>query len=359
MPRKVVTLIFHTTSSCNLSCSYCYCQMNKDIAVKLSLHTFRECVQKADNFFGPEYEICFLFHGGEPLLLGKSFYKDAFRFLKERMTRKYYTGIQTNLILLDEDFVELFRENNCSISTSLDGYHPFNDLYRRYHNGQGTYVDVNKNIQLLREREVQYGIVSVINHHNVTKPEEFYCFMKEHPNVLFGLSPMFLTKEENIVATDPNDLGMFLIALFDLWIADSAPPRIIFFDEIIRSYIEGNASTVCTFHHDCTEVFFTIDGQGNVYPCCHFVGREQLCYGNLLRSSFSDVYNSDIRLYLSNRAVRSDNPCRACEFFQMCFSGCMATSRNGITSKDFFCNAYKMIFSHVKKYLERSLEMIP
>jgi len=359
MQKKLVTIIFQTTSSCNLKCGYCYCRSNEDNTSRLSVDTVGKCVQRIADFFDDDYEICFLFHGGEPLLLGKRFYKDAFQFLKQRMEHKYYIGIQTNLVLLDDEFIELFRENCCSISASLDGYQPFNDLYRKYHSGQGTYVDVTLNMRLLQERGIQYGIVSVINCQNVRSPREFYCFTKEHPNVLFGLSPMFLKENENVIAPYPDQLGSFLIALFDFWIADPTPPRISLFEEIIRNLVEGNRSTVCTFHHDCSEVFFAIDGDGNVYPCCHFVGRGELCYGNLLRSSFYDVYNSDRRRSISERTIRSNNPCQTCEFFEMCFSGCMATSENGINSKDYFCNAYKMIFSHAKNYMEKSLRRMP
>ena len=351
MPKTLVTIILQTTSHCNLHCSYCYCQTNLTTASKLSFSTFKDCILKVDSFFDNDSELCFLFHGGEPLLLGKNFFDEAFRFLKQHMKHKYYTGIQTNLILLDGEFIELFRQNDCSISTSLDGYPDLNDLHRKYYNGRGTYDDVMRSLMLLREKKVRYGIVSVITRNSVKNPTHFYHFMKEHPKVLFGLSPMFLKQDESIVAPNPEDLGDFLVTLFDLWVADQAPPRISFFEEIVGNFLENNRGTVCTFHHDCTETFIAIDSEGNVYPCCHFVGTKPLCYGNLLRSSFHDVYNSDSRLHLSKRAIRSNNSCQTCEFFKMCFSGCMATSENSILSKDYFCNAYKMIFLHVKNHL--------
>lgn len=355
MGKQLVTIIIQTTSLCNLRCGYCYCQSGRDSSDYITFENFRKCLSRIDGFFDPHYEICVLFHGGEPLLLGANFYKEAFRFLRG-LRHKYHTGVQTNLTLLNDDFIQLFQENNCRIGTSLDGDSSFHDFYRKYNDGKGSYEKVNKKIKTLQGAGVKYGIVSVINDYNIQSPIEFYSFLKEHTNTSFRLSPMFMVKNNRICAVNPKALGNFLTLLYDFWIADEHPPEITLFKDVINNFLMRNYSQLCTFHADCCQVFFTLDWDGNVYPCCHFVGNQAFCYGNLLESPFSAIFNSSVRFTVSQRTSLTEKLCQGCEFYEMCFSGCMANTINGIYNKDYFCHAYKILFEHIKKSLDEFLK---
>lgn len=356
--KQFITIIIQTTSSCNLSCSYCYCQNTRKEPSIISLDTIKICLSKINHFFNPSDEICILFHGGEPLLLSIEFYKEVFGFLKKEYKRKYYTGVQTNLTLLDEKYIALFSENGCSISTSLDGSKLFHDRFRSFSNGAGSYEIVANKLRMLEANNINYGVVSVINEFNVQYPTEFYSFLKEHQNVEFGLSPMFNVGNGRIYAVDSKSLGNFLTKLYDCWIEDKNPIKINLFENIINNFIGNNLSPVCTFHNDCSQVFFALDYLGSVYTCCHFIGREEYCYGNLLVSTFPSIFNSKVRSIISNRfrLNMTKQICEICEYYNICFSGCMANTINGINDKDYFCDAYTTIFRHIKNSLIKSLK---
>jgi len=355
MGRQSFTIIIQTTSSCNLNCSYCYCQENRDNSNNVTFETFRTCLSKIDDFLDTHYEICILFHGGEPLLLGVQFYEHVFKFLKEDLRHSYHTGIQTNLTLLNEQFIQLFQENNCRIGTSLDGHESYHNFHRKFGNGKGSYENVIEKIKVLQEKGIRYGIVSVINDYSVQSPTEFYSFLKEHPNTPFRLNPMFVVKNGRIYAVNPETFGEFLIRVYDLWIADEQPPKIETFEEIIKKLLDKNGSTVCTFLPDCTQAFVTLDWNGDVYPCCHFVGKSEFCYGNLLESTFSQIASTNIRSRISQRAVEAEKLCRGCDFHEICFAGCMANTLIDINLKDYFCNSYKIIFKYINNSLEELL----
>ena len=355
MKKQGITILIHTTSSCNLDCGYCYCQENKGISNNITFEVFRTCIAKIDDFLEPHYEICIIFHGGEPLLLGVEFYKQAFRFLKSGLKHKYSTGIQTNLTLLNEQFTQVFQENNCGIGTSLDGNKFSHNSYRKYSNGKGTYEKVIEKMRILQESKIEYGIVSVINEYNILDPVGYYSFLKEYPNARFRLNPMFIVKTNKAYAVNPEAFGNFLIRLYDLWMLDKQPPKITSFEDIINNFIGKKHSSVCTFLADCSKSFYTLDSVGNVYPCCHFVRNPEFRYGNLLDSPFSKIITSDVRSHISQRTDQTQKLCHACEFYELCFSGCMVNTTNGIYNKDYFCYAYKMIFKHIGQSLEKFL----
>lgn len=352
MTNRTLTVIIHTTSLCNLNCDYCFCRVYNGPQKLMSYGTFSLCLSKIDSFLDPNVDIVILFHGGEPLLLGTEFYERAFQFLKLNVHRKYHVGIQTNLTLLNEHFAELFKEHNCQIGTSVDGPSISHDYHRKKPNGSGSHENVSNNLRLLQKMGIKYGIVSVITDQNVKSPEAFYLFLTEHPDSSFTLSPMFLIKPHGVLAIDPIAYGHFLCQLYDRWLLDQHPPHVSLFEDIIKSFLLDNYNCPCTFHTDCSEVFITIDGEGFVYNCCHFVGNQALCYGNLLHTPFADILKSSARTSISQRTLRIADQCQECEFYKICFGGCMAHTFSDINSRDYFCHSYKMIFKHIKNSLQ-------
>jgi uncharacterized protein len=354
LKKQGITILVYTTSACNLNCGYCYSEKSKK-PKHITFETFKTCISKIDDFFGPNYEFSIIFHGGEPLLLGEEFFKQAFHFLKEGLKHKYCTGIQTNLTLINQGFINLFEENYCGVGTSLDGNQIMHNYYRKYSNGKGTYTCFMEKFRMVKKSKIECGVVSVIHDQNAVDPTQFYAFLKEYNETRFRFSPMFAIKDGKPYAINSEILGDFFINLYDLWISDEHPPKIIFFEDIIKSFLKGNRSSVCTFLRDCTKIFYTLDAEGNIYPCCHFVNRQEFCYGNLLNSSFSEIINSQVHSRVSKRGNYTKKLCSECEFYRMCFSGCMADTANGIYDKDYHCQSYQRIFRHIRKSLDEVL----
>ena len=70
------------------------------------------------------------FHGGEPLLAGKPWYRRNLPILQARFEGRLKLGIQSNLWLLDDEYCSLLKEYGVSIGTSLDGPEEINDAQR-------------------------------------------------------------------------------------------------------------------------------------------------------------------------------------------------------------------------------------
>lgn len=350
-----LTVILQTTSACNLNCIYCYCDHGK--SKPLVIKDFENIVIKLDESFNSNMDICLLFHGGEPLLLGIEFYQQAFSFLR-KFERHFYTGIQTNLTLLDEPFAELFLENKCSISTSMDGILSVHDINRKFSNGLGSFHCVREKMDLLNKMNIGFGIVTVLNNENIKSPRDFHTFINDNLNRRINFSPMFLPNQNGSNSVNIKKLGCFLILLYDIWVEDSSHSKLSFFEDIIANFLGGNLSPLCTFQESCGQDFITISSDGDVYLCSHFVGQKKYCYGNILISTFSEIWDSKTRIKMLEREKDSRARCRGCDFFEICFSGCMANTIESIYEKDYFCEAYKMLFRHIKKSLNYQLNLL-
>jgi uncharacterized protein len=111
-----------------------------------------------------------IFHGGEPLLLKKHrFEKICQVFLSSLVgVANVEFSIQTNAMLVDSEWIDIFERYKISVGVSMDGPAKYNDEYRLDHKGQGTHSRVVVGLRLLQQAALekrinQPGILVVIN----------------------------------------------------------------------------------------------------------------------------------------------------------------------------------------------------
>ena len=126
-------------SLCNLHCKYCYYLEKKNLynaqhSTMLmddrTLETYIRQYIEAQT----QQQVLFIWHGGEPLLRPRSFYKRVLE-LQEPYTRRGYiidNSLQTNGTLLTDEWCAFFREHNWLIGISIDGPQELHDAYRHY-----------------------------------------------------------------------------------------------------------------------------------------------------------------------------------------------------------------------------------
>ena len=109
--------VIHLTDKCNLNCTYCY--ENK----KSNDIDFENIKLIVDNEIKKEAKSTIIyFYGGEPLLQRKLI-EDTIEYVKSKKSKtKFFYGITTNGILLDEKFVRYMKKNRfVNIAYSIDG----------------------------------------------------------------------------------------------------------------------------------------------------------------------------------------------------------------------------------------------
>ncbi len=107
-------------------------------------------------------EIHFIWHGGEPLLAGIDFFKYGLailnRFAGNICCRHF---IQSNGLLLDDEWSYFLRDMNIHVGISLDGPADIHDRFRVFENSSGTHAAVMEKLNLLKKHHVPAGLCAV------------------------------------------------------------------------------------------------------------------------------------------------------------------------------------------------------
>ena len=108
-----------------MNCSYCYylhADSGQDGSGRMSdevLETYIRSYTEACE----GSEIAFTWHGGEPTLAGISFFDKAIALQKKYLPagKHVVNAIQTNGLLIDDDWCRFLKDNHFEIGLSIDG----------------------------------------------------------------------------------------------------------------------------------------------------------------------------------------------------------------------------------------------
>lgn len=99
-------IIVQTNLSCNIRCKHCYEADGNYPTQIMSFLVLEKIISLAQKQYK---KISYLWFGGEPLIAGIDFYKKVVELQKKfNNDNEIKNSIQTNGILLNEDFIEFF-----------------------------------------------------------------------------------------------------------------------------------------------------------------------------------------------------------------------------------------------------------
>jgi uncharacterized protein len=184
---------------CNFRCDYCFLKnalatgrsfssMNRDTAKK-TLDRYSQLLSKNAG------RKTIIFYGGEPLINSDilKFCLEYIRELKEKdlLPADQAVTINTNGSLIDERIANLFCEHDVAVSVSIDGPEYIHDQRRRFVNGQGTFREVIRGFNLLKDKKVNVGISCTVAEHNLDQlPEIVDWFISDLGISFLGLNPL-------------------------------------------------------------------------------------------------------------------------------------------------------------------------
>lgn len=366
-------------SLCNLACDYCY------YLEKANLYTESKNQMMSDELlerFVKEYigsqtmpQVMFTWHGGETLMRPLSFYKKAIE-----LQRKYAQGkqidnsIQTNGVLLTDEWCRFFKENNFLVGISIDGPQEFHDKYRRDGMNRPSFEKVMRGIELLKKHDVDFNCMAVINDYNVDYPLEFYRFFKEIGCQFIQFTPVverireneskiklatFENSDEDVeiapFSVNPAKWGEFLCAVFDEWVKNDVGKIFVqLFDATLANWI-GEKPGVCTMAKTCGHAG-VMEFNGDVYSCDHFVFPEYQL-GNIYSKSLLSMMYSDKQIDFGNDKYDAlPQQCRECDMLFACYGECpknrFAKDKYGNKGLNYLCEGYYAFFEHVTPYMD-------
>lgn len=378
---------------CNLDCEYCYYLHKEDLYPATTswrmpgetLETFiRQYVEAQP---ANASEITFAWQGGEPTLLGLDFFRRVVE-LQQRFSQrrqKIVNALQTNGVLLDDDWAKFFREHGFLIGISIDGPAELHDRYRYDKKGRPTFRAVLKAIQLLQRQSVEFNALVVVNRHNGDHGRRVYTYLRDNGVQFMQFIPIVErrgvgvhgeplksvpqapvagdpadrgTEWDHLVSTRsvrPHQFGDFLISVFDEWLRrDVGKVFVQIFDQALAAWL-GLEPSLCLFRKQCGRAL-AMEHNGDLYSCDHFVEPDYLL-GNIHELPIVELANSPRqRAFAAAKENSLPQYCRECEVQFACNGECpknrfieTPTAEAGL---NYLCAGYRKFFNHVRPAME-------
>jgi len=331
------------TLGCPSKCAYCW---SSDVgSPMMSIDTVNEIVAWLKEF--RDDPVTFTFHGGEPLLAGAGFYREALARLSGELAHLQPNfALQTNLWRLTPELADVLAEYNIPIGSSLDGPQELNDLQR----SEGYYERTMKGYELAKSRGLSVQFICTFTSYSVQFKEEIFNFflnngltLKLHPAL-----PSLKSDEPDKWALPPEKYGDLLVYLLDKYLENMEQIEVRNINDYARCVFTGRG-TVCTFV-DCMESTFAVGPDGSIYPCYRFVGMPEYVMGHVRdRPSQKELAESAAGARMLRFKEHVERQCKGCKHIRYCRGGCPYNAMAADNGKgvDPYCEAYRRIFDEI------------
>lgn len=349
---------------CNLRCRYCF--YADEIARRetpcygmMSHETLEAILKKALAFAQGSCTV--LFQGGEPTLAGLDFFRQVIA-LEEKWNVNQVTihnAIQTNGMVLDGEWAAFFREHHFLVGLSLDGNRRVHDTYRLDSQGEGTFSRVIRAMELLKEYQVEFNILTVVTRQTVPQIRNIYQFFArsgvEYQQYIPCLDPLDQTPGGEDFSLDEALYGRFLKDLFDCWYEEARRGHLRYVRYFIglMNLIAGNPPGVCEMNGFCSRQY-VVEADGSVYPC-DFYMLDPWRLGNLTTDSFAQLEQRRQELGFLEASRQYPAQCHQCQWAFLCRCGCLRDrlpGENGHPGPNRYCAAFRSFFEYAYPRLQ-------
>jgi len=327
-----------------------------------------------------EPEINIAWQGGEPTIMGLDFFKRSVELVaKHRKPQQniQYT-IQTNGLLLDNEWCEFLKNHNFLVGLSLDGPQEMHDVYRVDKRGGGSFHLVMRAWELLQRHGVDCNILCTVHAANADHPLDVYRFFRDQMGANFlqfipiveratpellaaansgwgerpgGERPLY--RQRGNLVTDRSvraeQFGRFLCDIYDEWVAhDVGKVFVQTFDVALGSWLGQH--NLCIFSPTCGNAL-ALEHNGDVYSCDHYVEPDYLL-GNIKDQHMLELVTSDKqRKFGQDKFDSLPQYCRDCEVLFACYGECprnrFIETPDGELGLNYLCAGYKRFFKHI------------
>ena len=288
-------------------------------------------------------------------MMGLPFFRKVVEFQeKYGYGKSVGNGLQTNGILLNNEWAKFLSDYNFLVGISLDGPEHIHDHYRFNKKGKGTWRKVYDKAKLLLDAGVDTNALVVVNDYSVNYPEEIYNFHKEAGLNFMQFIPCVESDniDKNVLApysVSAEKYGEFLVRMFDLWYSDIkegvAETSVRYFDSVFHNYV-GLEAPDCTLAKECGS-YLVIEHNGDVFACDFFV-EDNWKLGNVNENRLDDMLNSPRQEEFGKLKSAVPEECVSCKWLKKCRGGCTKDRIRDVrdNGSNHFCESYKIFFEH-------------
>lgn len=360
-------VVVKITGRCNINCTYCYMynlgdnsylklpkKMSEKTVTDMMTRVREHCIENNINRY------TFSLHGGEPLLAGKDFFrmivKKANDILLPEISPSF--SVQTNAILLDDEWCNLLGELNFDLGISLDGTKEAHDMYRIDFKGKGTYDDVVKGLKTAQKSNSlirKPGILCVLNIDS--DPLQIYQEFKS-----LGISSIDILLPDYTHDTLPlieqykyskHPYADWLIQLFDVWFNEKENRMRIRLFEFITGLILGNDISFDHLGSEKNELLvIETDGEIEAVDVLKACGDGFTKAGaNVSSHSFDEAMHTDLAKIYHYSHIKVPKKCIVCPVKEVCGGGYIPhrySSKNGFNNTSVYCDDLLKLITHIQ-----------
>lgn len=348
-------LLLKLASRCNLDCTYCYWFEDPTVMEKppvLEPETEAALCEKLEAHIR-EYDLStftILFHGGEPLLLGKPrfvYLMDELVAIGERTDCQIGASITTNGALIDEEWARLFRIYGVDVSVSVDGPPEIHDANRVDHRGEGTYDRVRQGIEGLQDQHVDPYLLAVCD--SSSDPVD----LVEHFVEDIGVTEFDVLVPDATHEDDPDSIADYYKGLFDCWYDEYAERgvSIRYLEALLKSVLGGTSQCEAIGYGPIQLVTMLTDGTLEPLDVLRIGGAENTETEVSIHTHDLQDVTEDPTWQAAYRASLSlADKCHECRYERACGGGYLPhrwSPESGYDNPSVYCEDLMELFNHV------------
>ena len=359
-------LILKLAARCNLNCTYCY-EFNladttwQNSPSHISDEVFDAVLDRVERYtrWSGQSRIHLSMHGGEPTLLGPERFERLCERARTRLSHlQVKISIQTNGVLLNQNWANVFARQRVNIGVSIDGPPQIHDRARVDHAGRGSYDRVRRGVEALAEAGVPFGILTVIPlgsdpilvHRHFLEmgcPSLNYLMPDVTHDTVGDLHKRY----------GPTPCADFLIPIFDdWWFQSTLEVRIRIFWDIARAILGGESTVDALGNRPLRFLVVAtngdIEGLDVLKACDNGLVKTGM---NVLEHDFWDLERySPLHAKIVFDQMPLSPTCIRCEEMKTCAGGYHPhrfSRVNGFENPSVWCADILRLFTHIRARL--------
>jgi uncharacterized protein len=340
-PLEVKLLVLQPTPFCNIDCAYCYLP-NRASTARMTLPVVEAAIRNVIDGGLVGERLSIAWHAGEPLAAGLEFYRRAFARIAAIVAGRFpvHHSIQTNAMLIDGAWCDLFAEHGVKVGVSVDGPAFVHDLNRRTRKGKGTHAEAMRGVGFLLRQAIPFHAIAVVTPVALQHPDEIFEFFltEGFREIGFNIDEREGERRQSTVGREHEyDFQRFLQRMLDRSIAANGRLQIREVEEARKVILRGLDSVHVAgkrYPHNAQLLpleILSVDHAGNFSTWSpELLGQPSRTYnnfvlGNVLDHSVVSVFSDPHFQEMHRQIVAGVERCRReCEYFELCGGGAPA-----------------------------------
>jgi uncharacterized protein len=344
--RDTLVAWLHTTSACNLACSYCYVQKGTEHMTGETAFAAVDAVLYAAQGYG--YRGVYIkYAGGEPSL-NLPVVVQSYRYAQACAAE---AGVQVDGVVLSngasisEMWLQRFAEVGLRLMVSLDGPPQFHDWQRPRQDGHGSFAGATATIEHARSLGLPVTVSITITTTSVAGlPELVQWLLEREIPFSFNFCREHKGTQGNDTAAIADDEQYMIAGMQAAYrVIEQHPPRYSILGNLLD---RANLSMAHRYTCSVGEHYLVIDQRGRVAKC-------QMDIAHPVATIWDDDPLGAVREDrngVQNLPVEQKAECSGCEWYAWCTGGCpvvahQATGRYDARSPH--CAMYQALFPEV------------